>query len=253
MSRNRLIALLIIALCNFFAACNKKDQITGLPAIPDENNKTTGASANELLSSSKYTSLVIEIQYMAGFQPDAAAVSNTVSFLSSLINKPGGIQVTQKQVNPSGKASLNINEIASIEKNNRVTFTNRNQLSLYILFTDAGYSDAKVLGVAYRNTSACLLGKTIHDNSGGLGQVSRTKLETTVLEHELGHLLGLVDLGSSMQANHKDAAHGNHCANTNCLMYYSSETTDILGFLITGNIPGLDANCMSDLHANGGK
>ena len=77
----------------------------------------------------------------------------------------------------------------------------------------------------------CLFGKTINDNSGSIGQTSRTKLQTTVFEHELGHLLGLVDLGSPMQTNHKDAANGNHCNNTNCLMYYKSETTDILGFL----------------------
>jgi hypothetical protein len=98
-----------------------------------------------------------------------------------------------------------------------------------------------------------LLGKKIHDNSGALGQASRTKLEATVLEHEMGHLLGLVDLGSPMQTAHRDATHGNHCNNSNCLMYYSSETSDILGFLITGNIPTLDANCRADLHANGGQ
>ena len=69
----------------------------------------------------------------------------------------------------------------------------------------------------------------------------------------MGHILGLVDIGSPMQTNHKDAAHGNHCNNTNCLMYYASETTDVLGFLITGNVPVLDANCRADLTANGGK
>ena len=43
------------------------------------------------------------------------------------------------------------------------------------------------------------------------------------------------------------------CNNTNCLMYYTSETSDILGFLITGNIPSFDGNCRADLTANGGK
>jgi len=36
-------------------------------------------------------------------------------------------------------------------------------------------------------------------------------------------------------------------------MYYAAETTDVLGVLITGTIPPLDANCQADLHANGGK
>jgi hypothetical protein len=36
-------------------------------------------------------------------------------------------------------------------------------------------------------------------------------------------------------------------------MYYAAETTDILGFLISGPVPDLDANCLADLKANGGK
>jgi hypothetical protein len=56
-----------------------------------------------------------------------------------------------------------------------------------------------------------------------------------------------------MQTAHKDAAHGNHCNNSNCLMYYAAETTDALGFLVTGNIPALDAACVADLRGNGGK
>jgi hypothetical protein len=132
-------------------------------------------------------------------------------------------------------------------------FTTGDQLGVYFLYTNGNFTDNKVLGAAYRNTSMVIFGKTIHDNSGGLGQTSRTKLEGTVLDHEFGHIVGLVDLGSTMQTSHKDATHGNHCSNTNCLMYYASETTDILGFLLTGNIPPFDANCITDMHANGGK
>ncbi|HMK04925.1 MAG TPA: hypothetical protein VK489_12065 [Ferruginibacter sp.] len=243
--------------CSFFLlsiiACKKSDNPTGLPSINSENNKAVGASANDLLGAAKYTSVKIEIQYMPGFQPDAAAVNNLASFLNTLINKPGGVTVTQTQIASAGKAVLSLNDIATIEKNNRTVYTSGSQVGVYFLFTDANYSEGNVLGIAYRNTSMSLMGKTIHDNSGGLGQASRTKLESTVLEHEFAHILGLVDIGSPMQTNHKDAAHGNHCSNTSCLMYYASETTDILGFLLTGNIPVLDANCRADLTANGGK
>ena len=235
------------------AGCSKKDSSTGLPSINSDNDKSVGASGHDLLAGSTYTSVKIEIQYMPGFAPDAAAVNNLVAFVNSLTNKPGGVTVVQTQIPSTGNPVLSLNDIATIEKNNRTAYTTGTQIGVYFLFTDGGYTQSNVLGLAYRNTSLCILGKTIHDNSGGIGQASRTKLETTVIEHEFGHIMGLVNLGSPMQTNHIDAAHGNHCNNSNCLMYYTSETTDILGFLITGAIPVLDANCRADLTANGGK
>jgi hypothetical protein len=241
--------ILILAI----AGCKKSDIISSLPSINNENNKAVGASAKDLLSASKYTSVKIEIQYMPGFQPDAGAVNNLAAFINSLVNKPGGVTVIQTQIPSAGKTVLSLNEVATIEKNNRTAYTSGSQLGVYFLFTDGNYDQANVLGFAFRNTSMGIFGKTIHDNSGGLGQASRVKVENTVLEHEFGHILGLVDLGSPMQAAHKDAAHGSHCNNTNCLMYYASETTDILGILITGSVPPLDANCKADLTANGGK
>ena len=163
---------------------------------------------------------------MPGFQPDATAINNLKSFITSLVNKSAGVTVTQTQIAASGKTTFTLNDIATFEKNNRSGFTNNNQLSVYFLYIDGKYSQNNVLGIAYRNTSLCIMGKTIQENSGGIGQVSRTKLESTVLEHEMGHILGLVDIGSPMQTNHKDAANGNHCSNNSCLMYYASETTD---------------------------
>lgn len=216
------------------------------------HNRPVGASANELLASSKYTSLKIEVQYMTGYQPDAAALNHLQTTLTGLINKPSGIIIVTKEI-PASSLTLSLNDISTIEKNNRTAFTTGSELAIYILYTNGNYTDDNVLGIAYKNTSTVLFGKKINDNSGGIGQASRTKLVATVAEHEIGHLLGLVDLGSPMQTAHKDAAHGNHCNNTNCLMYYASETSDILGFLITGNIPPFDANCRADLTANGGK
>jgi len=212
-----------------------------------------GASAGDLLDNSHYQSVKIEIQYMPGYQPDAAAVDHLVALLNARLNKPGGITVIQKQIDAASTTILTQSEVTAIENKNRTVFTEGDQLGIYFLYTNGNFSTANVLGVAYKNTSMCLFGKTIQDNSGGVGQTSRTKLTATVLEHECGHILGLVNVGTAMQVNHIDAAHGHHCDNTSCLMYYASETTDILGFLLTEAIPSFDANCISDLEANGGK
>ncbi len=234
--------------------CSKKDSdYANNPGASDLHNKPVGASANEILASAKYTSLKIEVQYMTGYPPDAGALNHLQAMLSGLLKKPSGISIVTKEIPASANTTLSVNDVILVEKNNRTVFTSGNEIALYVLYTNGNYTDNNVLGVAYRNTSVVLFGKKIQDNSGGIGQASRTKLVATVVEHEMGHLLGLVDIGSPMQNNHKDPAHGNHCNNANCLMYYASETSDILGFLITGNIPSFDANCLADLHANGGQ
>jgi hypothetical protein len=248
MKRKTLAFFLLIALLS----CHKQT-VTDITSPEALHDRAVGASANELLSSAKYKSLKIEVQYMTGFAPDASALTHLQGFLSTYLNKPNGITIVTKEISPSSNTTLTIDDVTNIEKQNRSVFSEGDGIAVYILYTNGNYSDNSVLGAAYRNTSVVLFGKKIHDNSGGIGQSSRTKLEATVLEHEMGHLLGLVDLGSPMQTPHKDDAHGNHCSNSNCLMYYAAETTDILGFLITGNIPSLDDNCVADIRANGGK
>jgi hypothetical protein len=216
------------------------------------HNSPTGQSASDLLSSSTYTTLKIEIQYMPGYAPDEAAIAHLTNMLGTVLNK-SEITVSTREILVSYGPVFSVNDLLAIERTNRTAFTHGTEMAVYVLYTNGSGTDPNALGVAYRNTSVAVFGKKIHDNSGELGQPGLTKLEATVLEHEMGHLLGLVNLGSPMLAPHEDGSHSKHCNNNSCLMYYAAETSDILGFLITGNIPSLDANCRADLRANGGK
>ena len=68
-------------------------------------------------------------------------------------------------------------------------------------------------------------------------------------------MLGLVDEGTPLHSDHKDAANGNHCTNTNCLMYYAvmdgRHDAQYTGGL--ASVPVMDSSCLADLRANGGK
>ncbi|MGI8601296.1 MAG: hypothetical protein ACR2KB_18720 [Chitinophagaceae bacterium] len=76
-----------------------------------------------------------------------------------------------------------------------------------------------------------------------------SRLFSTLFQQEFGHLLGLVDQGTPMQQPHKDHENGSHCDNPSCLMYYAVEYPSG-----PANIsPVLDAHCIADLKANGGK
>jgi hypothetical protein len=98
-----------------------------------------------------------------------------------------------------------------------------------------------------------LLGGTIANNSGGFSQPSRETVETTVLQHEFGHILGLVGNGTPTVQDHQDEANGAHCDVDTCLMYFAVRTSDFVNNLMGGNVPELDSQCIQDLQANGGK
>lgn len=51
----------------------------------------------------------------------------------------------------------------------------------------------------------------IEELSGGVGQSSTSLLTSSVLGHEFGHILGLVNAGSTPQGDHQDTANGRHC------------------------------------------
>lgn len=90
---------------------------------------------------------------------------------------------------------------------------------------DGKFEDESVIGVACQNLSTSLMGGTIAENTGGLNQAFRSSIKATVLTHELGHLLDLVNITTPMMNEHQ--ANGNHCDDSDCLMNSAVETTDL--------------------------
>ena len=223
----------------------------------DEIKADNKVNPEHFLSDDKYEKLIVEIQYVSGYAPSSTSVNNLKTFLEERLHKPGGISIVQTAISSPGKSIYTMDDIRAIEESNRTQHTNGKTLTAYFFFADGDYAgnsgSSKVLGIAYEGSSMVIFEKTVKDHSGGLTQPPVATLESTVLLHEFGHILGLVNNGTSMQAAHQDEAHGHHCNNQNCLMYYTAETTDILANLTGGNVPGLDQKCIDDLRANGGK
>ena len=217
------------------------------------HNQVTGATANDILSDEEYTSITIEVQHMKGFTPDSASLENLKAFLYENTHKPKGIDIVVKEIPSAADHAFTLNQAAEVEKKYRKVFSRKKDLALYILYTDGYYTDPNYLGWAYRNTSIVMFGKKLLESSESTGKPSRTKLETTVLLHEMAHLLGLVNVGTPLQSHHKDDDHGKHCANADCLMYYQIGINESLSILLRKGIPKLDAACLADLRANGGR
>jgi len=211
-----------------------------------------GNSAKDFLESTPYTSLQIELQYMPGFQPDPRAIAIFVDLINEKINKPGGIQVTEKEIDPTFKTIFTLTDITDVESRSRTVYTSSDQLGVYILFTSGMYYQGNVVGLAYRNTSIFFFGAELNYFLTGT-QEEKIKLMALLLLHEFGHLLGLVDSGTPMVMNHRDKDHGNHCENDKCLMHYTYEGEKWNKERTLPENLIFDSNCSDDLRANGGR
>ncbi|OIQ21907.1 membrane metalloprotease [Lacinutrix sp. MedPE-SW] len=256
MKKNTYFIIILLFITSF--SCSKDDESNGTENTIDYHLQNVGASSKDLLSDTQYKSLVIELIYVEGFEPTQQAVNNIVAFFNERTYKPNGITVQKRSIPSPGLSPYTTNEVRTIEDNNRTIFNTEDQLAVWALYIDglsaSNSQNSSVLGTAYRNTSFVIYEESIHNLSDDAFEPSRQALETTVTLHEIGHIFGLTNLGAPLQSNHEDEAHPKHCDETNCLMFWKTETTNGVMDMVSGDeIPQLDAQCIADLQANGGK
>src|SRR5680860_254776 len=251
-------SLLFFVFLLIFIGCSK-DVVNNPDAIDKSANlKALGFSANELVSDEKFTSLKIEVVYVTGFQPTQTNLDNLKTFLEIRTHKPDGILITTRAVPSSNKAPFDINEIAQIEADERTAYNAGDEIAVFIYFADGSNEDdtdtKTVLGTSFRNTSIVIYGKTVQFIANHTNNLDRSTVESTVINHEFGHLFGLVNMGTPMQTNHEDAESKGHCSVTNCLMAASFQFGgSMMNAFDNNTIPVLDDLCIGDLQANGGR
>lgn len=228
------------------------DPLVGEPAA----RARVGQLASQVLSSERFTRLEIEVVHMEGFRPTNQMLAGMVDFLETYTNKPDGIIFRLREIPARGQQSYTVQEILEIEKEERERYNERNILTAFLLVVDGYFSqddeDSFALGAAYQSSSMVLFGRRIAENSGVFGRPGRALLETTIVLHELGHLMGLVNNGTDMVEDHEDEENHFHCDNSSCLMFWAVETNRVFG-MVGGSVPELDEQCRQDLRANGGK
>ncbi|EAR02064.1 hypothetical protein [Maribacter sp. HTCC2170] len=229
------------------------------------NLKATGSSANDILSNTNFDKLQIEIAYVDGFRPTTSAMTDFVNFLETHSFKQN-IELIYKELPSPNEAKLTLDEIVELEDKNRTIYNDGSTLAIYIYFADAPSEDDKeeedlvTLGAVYLNTSMVIYEDTIRTLASKSNLISVGDVETATLNHEFGHLLGLVDLGSTPVNGHEDVDSENHCNVEGCLMraelQFGAGMKKMLekraskGF---ADAPGLDPECILDLQTNGGR
>ncbi|WP_318342973.1 hypothetical protein [Flagellimonas baculiformis] len=238
------------------------------------NLLTTGASANDILSSNTFDKLLIEIAYVSGFQPTVDAIDTLEEFIKARTFKEE-VEFKYTPLSSPNEETLTLNEVAELERDNRTAYNNGSTMAIYIYFADApADSDDEsenlvTLGAVYRNTSMIIYEPTLRDLASRSTVISVADLEAATLNHEFGHLLGLVNLGTDpVHPEHEDTeidendveTGNNHCNVDGCLMRAELQFGGPMMKAMQSNVskglttvPQLDAECLLDLQNNGGR
>jgi hypothetical protein len=229
----------------------------------------SGSSATDVFATST-TKVVVEIDYETGQQPYTGNMAGFGDTFEPTINnidrvfsgkKTVTIPTTLADMQDVGTVSddeITVGDIAALASQNRDQHDSADTKTYWMIFLSGHFADGngvqtQVLGVSVGDTVA-MFKDVIEATGSTLSPNTARYVEQSTLVHELSHSIGLVDNGVPMVAPHKDAAHGAHCNNPDCVMYWLNEgASDASDFalrrLLTGDTILFDAACLADVDA----
>ena len=207
-------------------------------------DNATGQCRYEILRANEYSSIHLEINYVTGNSPDSDALNLLKQRIKEVTDK-STVTISQSSFG-STQNSYTLEEILEIENEERSRFKSGNTFVIHILYLNGEYKDNdQTLGLAYSGTSFVMFKEKIEDAAFLL--ISAKDIEKSVIVHEFGHLLGLVNNGYQSPHDHEDPQHPHHSNNEDSVMYWAIESQDIAN-QIDGEPPNnFDSDDLDDL------
>jgi hypothetical protein len=216
------------------------------------------------------TKVVVEIDYETNQQPFTGPIIGfgdtfepTETNIDRLFAGTKALTIprtldTMQDVGAIADEQLTVDDILGLAMLHRNVQSSDGSRSYYVIFVSGHFADdngvqAGVLGIAIGDTVA-MFKDVINTTNQPLAPNVVRYVEQSTLVHELAHSIGLVDAGVHMAAAHKDAPHGSHCNDQNCVMFWQNDgASDAAQFaqqkLLTGSSLLFDAQCLADVDA----
>jgi hypothetical protein len=192
------------------------------PEVDYDATRAAGESAESLLTHRYFKRVVVEIQSVKGYSPTQETLNRLQTFLEQTLHPPRGASIFVDESVPAGTSERwSIVDLRALEAKYRNRYPSKDELAVHIFFLDGANQDDqpayRTFGQAYFNTSIVLYSRTLRAQAALTPAIPSYILETSILEHEFGHLLGLV------RGVHADPDHPQHCSEPRCLMNWLVE------------------------------
>lgn len=208
--------------------------------IDDAANNPVGAFAGVVLAPGVADRIVLDVRSGAGASPDNDAVAVLAQHLRNHSGK--AVSVTTASLRGVDDETHTADEIRSYA-DAQGTDNGDGVAVIHLFYLGGRYEKDGVLGVAVRADTMAVFPDVLADATSPF--VTRERLARAVSTHELGHLLGLVDV--YLDKNRDDPEHEGHSRNSGSVMFWAVETS-LVGQVLGGPPPvDFDAADVADL------
>ena len=220
------------------------------------------ADVEDYIRSDVYSALVFEVDRVPEVDPNAASLDSLAATADAVLDKPDGVSVVMDDVLASAGAApvWTTSALRDLSDATRDLPVDATTMRMQVLYVNGQWSESEtVIGLQIRRDVVVIFAEQIEAACQSVFPLIQPQLcrglETSVLTHEFGHAIGLVDNGLAMVTPHEDADHPAHDPKSDCLMYWAAEGHDVAGLLgdrITGG--GSEAlpfcsDCLADIAA----
>jgi hypothetical protein len=196
--------------------------------------------------------LVVEVDWIQGSRPSNQTEEGIREFLERYARPMRGVRVVLDEeisalgpgVPIPGNRMLTDLQIRELAQRHRSLRPEGEAESIYLLFIPLWLPDGsgRQRGEAFVEESFAVVATDRVQEEGVLA-ISGSEVERFVVQHELGHLLGLV--------SNPQHEHAGHCTNPTCIMYPEPDLRSVVANwwrAFSGRLPSkLDADCERDL------
>ena len=211
----------------------------------EEERGVSGGLALACLQDDKFEKMEIHFLHEPGYAPIAMDLVKTR--LQEVCDKPDGIKIVSEEIDFKIDSTWSSDDVRDARWKHGGDAMGSDTLHWYLLFPAGKYENDSVLGVAVDASTIAIFKDSVDEAEGLFGRPSSEEVERAVSVHEVGHLLGLVNLVYTSPIDHEDSGHPGHSNNDNSVMYWAIESNNV-GNFITGSLPDeFDDDDKSDL------